>query len=93
MTMNGFATPEGTSRTRLVSKARAPNHFRREQTLILLFIGIGTYLGNANGGDRPKLHRRNCSRSNNSERTLSTPLAKLSLFNEVNGRSEKPWRS
>ena len=48
MTMNGFATSEGTSRYAIRFKGFAPNHFRREQTLILSSIGIGTYLGNAN---------------------------------------------
>ncbi|PYS74065.1 MAG: hypothetical protein DMF69_03005 [Acidobacteria bacterium] len=48
MTMNGFATPEGTSRYAIRFKNAAPHHFRREQTLILSSIGIGTYLGNAN---------------------------------------------
>src|ERR1041384_1141591 len=46
MTINGYATTEGTARyrERLGDKA-AENHFRYEQQLWLSSIGIGTYLG------------------------------------------------
>lgn len=47
MSVNGYATLEGTTRYRDRFKGRAAeNHFRLEQNLWLSSIGIGTYLGN-----------------------------------------------
>jgi len=47
MSLNGYATLEGTARYRERFKGRAAeNHFRLEQNLWLSSIGIGTYLGN-----------------------------------------------
>jgi aryl-alcohol dehydrogenase-like predicted oxidoreductase len=47
MSINGYATLDGTARYRERFKARAAeNHFRLEQNLWLSSIGIGTYLGN-----------------------------------------------
>jgi aryl-alcohol dehydrogenase-like predicted oxidoreductase len=47
MSLNGYATLEGTARYRERFKERAAeNHFRHEQNLWLSSIGIGTYLGN-----------------------------------------------
>jgi aryl-alcohol dehydrogenase-like predicted oxidoreductase len=46
MTINGYATTEGTARYRERLRARtAENHFRYEQQLWLSSIGLGTYLG------------------------------------------------
>lgn len=48
MTIQGFATLDGTTRYRERFKDNAaPNHFREQQNLSLSSIGIGTYLGNA----------------------------------------------
>jgi len=48
MTLNGSATPEGTTRFRERFKdSAAPGHFRQQQDVWLSSIGIGTYLGNA----------------------------------------------
>lgn len=47
MSINGYATFEGTARYRERFKERAAEtHFRLEQNLCLSSIGIGTYLGN-----------------------------------------------
>jgi len=50
MRLQGYATEAGTSRykNRFADRA-APNHFRNAQGLVLSSIGIGTYLGNADG--------------------------------------------
>ena len=48
MTIELFATPEGTGRYRHRFPNAASNHFRNQQGLTLSSIGIGTYLGNAN---------------------------------------------
>ncbi len=47
MTINGCATPEGSTNygNRFINSA--PSHFRKQQNLLLSSIGIGTYLGNA----------------------------------------------
>src|SRR5438067_12888707 len=46
MTINGYATTEGTARYRdRLQGTAAENHFRFEQQLWLSSIGIGTYLG------------------------------------------------
>jgi len=46
MTINGYATTEGTARYReRLRETAAENHFRYEQQLWLSSIGIGTYLG------------------------------------------------
>lgn len=48
MTLNGFATSEGTTRYRdRFRNQAATNHFRNEESLWLSSIGIGTYLGDA----------------------------------------------
>ncbi len=48
MTLNGFATSEGTNRYRdRFRNQAATNHFRHEEGLWLSSIGIGTYLGDA----------------------------------------------
>jgi aryl-alcohol dehydrogenase-like predicted oxidoreductase len=48
MTIDGYATLEGTTRYRARCQDHpAENHFRLEQNLWLSSIGIGTYLGNA----------------------------------------------
>ena len=48
MTINGFATLEGTERYRERFKdSAAAGHFREAQELLLSSLGIGTYLGNA----------------------------------------------
>jgi aryl-alcohol dehydrogenase-like predicted oxidoreductase len=50
MNLVGHATPEGTTHYRERFKASAaPNHFRQQQDLSLSSVGIGTYLGNADG--------------------------------------------
>jgi len=50
MTINGKATSEGTAHYReRFSEVAAQNHFRFQQNLWLSSIGIGTYLGNADG--------------------------------------------
>ena len=50
MPIQGSATPEGTTRYRERFKDKAaPNHFRQQHDLWLSSIGIGTYLGNADG--------------------------------------------
>ena len=47
MSINGYATLEGTTRYRdRFTERAAENHFRLEQNLWLSSIGIGTYLGN-----------------------------------------------
>lgn len=45
--LKGCATLEGTTRYRERFKNAAPNHFRKQQDLLLSSIGLGTYLGNA----------------------------------------------
>ena len=53
------ATPEGTERYReRFADRAAKDHFRRQQQLTLSSIGIGTYLGNPDDGDRRELHKR-----------------------------------
>lgn len=48
MTHKGSATLEGTTRYRERFKdSAAPNHFRKQQNVLLSSIGVGTYLGNA----------------------------------------------
>jgi aryl-alcohol dehydrogenase-like predicted oxidoreductase len=48
MTIEGYATLEGTTRYRERFRDQAaPNHFREQQELLLSSVGIGTYLGNA----------------------------------------------
>ena len=48
MTIDGYATLEGTTRYRArFNDHTAKNHFRMEQNVWLSSIGIGTYLGNA----------------------------------------------
>ncbi|MDQ1728874.1 MAG: hypothetical protein QOD33_999 [Pyrinomonadaceae bacterium] len=50
MNLVGHATPEGTTHYRERFKASAaPNHFRQQQDLSLSSVGIGTYMGNADG--------------------------------------------